>query len=658
MIRAKSTAFLILMGFAVILIINVIMPIKNESIAQKYKVRAPEFPANLTWLNSGKSFSLQELHGKVVLLDFWTYCCINCMHILPKLKTLEDKYGNALVVIGVHSAKFKDEGESENIRKAILRYEIAHPVVNDREFKVWQSFGVNAWPSMVLIDPEGYVIATQSGESAPDILDPLIAETIDEFEKSGKLNRKSLNLVAEKESMPSSILSFPGKVLVHQNGKKLFISDSNHNRILILNLSDGRIIDVIGNGNQGTADGSFEKSEFNHPQGMALNGDILYIADTENHMIRAADLKNRKVTAIAGTGMQAAYSGRGGNPLKTDLNSPWDLEFVRGNLYIAMAGPHQLWKFDFKNKVIDVYAGSGREDIIDGPLKKAALAQPSGLTTDGERLYFADSEVSAVRWADLNPEGSVGTIVDEGLFEFGDKDGYGGNVRLQHPLGVVYHDGYLYVADTYNNKIKKIDPEYRKSHTFAGTGDEGNMDGNLMQASFDEPAGISVAPDGKLYVADTNNNLIRIIDPKNGTVETLVIKGLEKLEFAHVADEDFSEILPTWIAGDSKGEIFVDVSLPDKYKLTEGVPISAEISFKDGGKLISNSLDFDKFPIKLPFETEAGVSEIKIELHFFYCSSGNEGLCFFENKKYAIPVKIKNTGDSVYRINIAVKEPI
>jgi thiol-disulfide isomerase/thioredoxin len=116
-------------------------------------VRAPEFPAGMQWLNTATPLRLADLRGKIVLLDFWTYCCINCMHIIPELTALERKYPNELVVIGVHSAKFHNEGDSENIRQAILRYEIQHPVVNDRDFRIWRSYAVRAWPTLMVIKP-------------------------------------------------------------------------------------------------------------------------------------------------------------------------------------------------------------------------------------------------------------------------------------------------------------------------------------------------------------------------------------------------------------------------------------------------------------------------------------------------------------------------
>lgn len=422
-------------------------------------VSAPEFPEGLEWLNTRQALTLRQLRGKVVLLDFWTYCCINCMHIIPDLKRLEKKYPKELVVIGVHSAKFTAERETDNIRQAILRYEIEHPVVNDRNFEIWQAFGVRAWPTAVLIDPAGKIVAQHSGEGVFQPFDELIAQVIADFDARGLLNREPLRFDLERAAVRESQLSFPGKVLADEIGNRLFIADSNHNRIIVASLDDARVLDVIGSGENGLQDGSFEAASFNHPQGMALEGDALYIADTENHSIRRADLKARQVVRIAGTGEQAGFMARGGIGTDADLSSPWDLVLAGGNLYVAMAGTHQIWVMNLKSREVQPYAGSGAEGRIDGPLLQAALAQPSGITSDGRRLFFADSEVSSIRWADLPPGNHVGTIVGVDLFEFGDHDGQGEQVRLQHPLGVIFSKGLLYVADTYNNKIKVVDPQ-------------------------------------------------------------------------------------------------------------------------------------------------------------------------------------------------------
>ena len=489
---------------------------------EKRRHPAPELEGGTAWFNTASPIKLKDLRGKIVVLDFWTLCCINCIHTLPDLAKLEKKYANEIIVVGVHSAKFENEKDSESIRKAVLRYEISHPVVNDANQVIWNAYDAHSWPTLILIDPEGNLVAEGSGEGLYEALDVNIARLVKEFKEKKLLDEKPRKFeLARFTETGASPLFFPGKVLADEAGKRLFISDSTHHRIVITDLN-GKKIAVAGDGQSGTDDGGFDKARFNDPQGLALDGETLYVADRKNNLIRALDLKAKTVKTIAGTGEQGEDREYDGPALKAGLNSPWDLTLIDGKLYIAMAGFHQLWTLDLAKGMVGVYAGAGMENIHDGALAFASFAQPSGLTTDGKNLYVADSEVSAVRTVPLDAKGKVKTIVGQGLFEFGDVDGTGDDVRLQHALGVLYHDGKLYVADTYNSKIKVIDPEKRTSKTFLG----GEPDGWLATPVFNAPSGLSYA-DGKLYVADTNAHRIRVVDLKTKAVSTLNLQGVE-----------------------------------------------------------------------------------------------------------------------------------
>jgi DNA-binding beta-propeller fold protein YncE len=497
------------------------------------RVKATEFPEGLQWVNS-RPLSLKDVRGKFVLLDFWTYCCINCMHVLPELKKAEKAYASQLVVIGVHSAKFQTEQDSKNIAEAIARYEIEHPVVNDAHHLLWERIGVRAWPTLVLMDPEGYFIWGRSGEVTFEDINKVLESAVAFYGRQGVLNSKPLDWAIAEKPVEPTFLRYPGKVLADEAGARLFIADSNHNRIVVAGL-DGKVRAIVGSGVAGRADGRFEEAQFNHPQGMVLSGQRLYVADTENHLIRKIDLGTRKVTTVAGVGIQSreAPGNKPRMPNRTPLNSPWDLWIHKSVLYIAMAGPHQIWAMPLEESRIVPYAGNAREDIVDGPLLPpkpfeegfASFAQPSGLTSDGKWLYVADSEGSSIRAVPLpGTLGPVRTVVGTShqrsarLFTFGDVDGDALSARLQHPLGVAYYQGQLYVADTYNNKIKRIDPATGSVKTLVGASQPGRTDD---PPAFDEPAGISAAA-GKLYVADTNNHLIRVIDLKDGArVSTL-----------------------------------------------------------------------------------------------------------------------------------------
>jgi thiol-disulfide isomerase/thioredoxin len=484
--------------------------------------KAPELEGGVAWLNTAGPLKLKDLRGKIVLLDFWTFCCINCIHVMPDLAKLEKKYPNELVVIGVHSAKFENEKNTDAIRKAILRYEIAHPVVNDANRVIWDAFGANAWPSFVMIDPEGNIVMRESGEGLYEVFDSEIAKQIKIHKEKKTLNTKPLKFeLARGSEMGESPLFFPGKVVVDPDTKRIYIADSTHHRIIVTDM-DGKALAVAGTGVAGRKDGAFDVAQFDDPQGIAFKGDLLYVADRKNHLIRTLDLKTKTVATIAGTGEQGRDRIGDGPALKIGLNSPWDLLLVGDRLFVAMAGHHQIWLMDLTRNRIAAYAGDGGENIEDGPLSFSQFAQPSGLATDGKTIFVADCETSSIRTVPITGKGQVGTIVGRGLFVFGDVDGVGDRARLQHALGVAYHEGSLYVADTYNNKIKIIDPVKRTCKTFLGGDEEGWLSGPL----FSEPAGIHYA-DGKLYVADTNAHRIRIVDLKTKAVSTLKLSGVK-----------------------------------------------------------------------------------------------------------------------------------
>lgn len=482
------------------------------------------------WLNTSKPIDLKDLRGKVVLLDFWTYCCINCIHVIPDLKFLEEKYEKELVVIGVHSAKFDNEKLSDNIRDAILRYEIKHPVVNDSEMLIWRKFGTRSWPTLALIDPEGKFVGAQGGEGNRILFDNVIGKLVEYHRWKGTLNETPLTFDLEQSNRQPTALRYPGKVLADAESNRVFISDSNHNRIVITDRS-GKLLDTVGSGQIGRTDGDYATAEFDHPQGMELVGNTLYVADTENHLLRTIDLENKKVATLAGTGKQGRPRSVHGDVDKTLLNSPWDLCHIDGMIYIAMAGPHQIWSHKLGSDKIGVHAGNAREDVINGNLDTASFAQPSGLTRNSNGTFFfvADSEGSSIRQVPVAQDGKVTTIAGtselargQSLFAFGDIDGVGADARLQHPLGVAWQQGYVYVADSYNHKIKQINLADQTVTTWLGDGKAGN---SLSPVQLSEPAGLSIAG-GKLYIADTNNHRVLTVDLKTKEAAVLFIEGL------------------------------------------------------------------------------------------------------------------------------------
>ncbi len=612
------------------------------------RLRAPELDGGVEWLNTAGPIRLKDLRGKVVLLDFWTYCCINCLHVMPDLAKLEKKYATQRVVIGVHSAKFTGEKDSKNIRAAILRYNIEHPVVNDANHKIWDEYAVRSWPTFWLIDPEGYLVARGSGEGLQDAIEKALDKIIAEHRGKKTLNEEPLRFdLAKFRERKEGPLYFPGKVLADGPGKRLFIADSAHQRIVVTDL-DGKQLDVIGRGEDGHADGPFDKALFNDPQGMALKGDILYIADRKNHVLRAADLKKRTVTTIAGTpgeqGMDRRSSGPG---ILAQLNSPWDLWLIDDALYVAMAGHHQIWKMDLKTNIIGPFAGNGREDILDGNLTRSMFAQPSGLTSDGKWLYVADSEVSGVRAVSLGADGTVKTLVGTHLFDFGDEDGVGEAAKLQHCLAVALHDGKVYVADTYNNKLKVIDPATRRCDTFLGDRKGGNSDD---PPRFAEPSGLSLLGD-QLYVADTNNHAIRVVDLKTKQVRTLKLEGVQVPTPPKVAtrprflNPTIAKLAEQAIPKDGDLTLRVKLSLPPEFKLNPLAPMlylveaspNGGTPFEQQGNIEKPQTEFD---IKLLAGKLAGARMIKVSLLYYPCKEGGEGVCQVRSQIWEVPLRL------------------
>lgn len=441
------------------------------------------------------------------------------------MRELESRFPEHLAIIGVHSAKYPAERDDRHLAAAVQRLDLNHPVVNDADFRIWQSYAVRAWPTLMFIDPRGMVIGKHEGEATAEILAPVVEQMIAEFSAAGLLSGAPIPRHAP--TAPGATLAFPGSVFAAAD--RLYIADTNHHRIVEARL-DGQIERLYGSGSAALRDGRGEDACFHAPQGLTLAGNALIVADTGNHAIRRIDLSDGAVTTLAGVGELAHGYVSGGPARETRLRSPWDVAVVGDVVYIAMAGTHQLWMYRQGGADVRRAVGAGHEGLRDGSAASAWLAQPSGIATGqgGRALVFTDSETSAVRVSDLpGADGAqVRTLVGEGLFEFGDIDGDSRTARLQHPLGVAVDvsSGVIYIADTYNNKIKRIDPARQVVETWLGDGGAGQRDGVGPGARFFEPAGLSVG-EGMLYIADTNNHAIRRADLATGAVETVEIRG-------------------------------------------------------------------------------------------------------------------------------------
>lgn len=622
------------------------------------QIAAPEFPADLDWINVDNPLTMNGLLGKIVILDFWTYGCINCLHIIPILEQVEQKYAEEVVVIGVHSAKFENEGQTENLRQIVQRYEVHHPVINDNRFAVWNSYGVRAWPTVAIIDPRGNAVIRQSGEIPFEAFDNYLSGMIDYYDglDEGLIDRTPLELALEGAGDPGTPLLYPGKVLADEAGDRLFIADSSHNRIVIAGLSTHEVLDIIGTSARGNDDGDFDSATFDKPQGMALDGDLLYIADVNNHSIRVADLAARTVTTVAGNGdmgrSRIEFGVRIADPLSVALRSPWDVEFDdAGRLHIAMAGTHQLYIYEPETKALYPSVGNGREaNLNDVSLADSELAQPSGLYYAGAgQLYFADSESSTIRLADF--ENDLVTVVsgttENSLFDFDDIDGELGANRLQHALGIDGDAaGNLYIADTYNSRIKIVPAGETSTQTLFGKGGSGGyQDGEAHLAQFDEPGGLSYA-DGILYVADTNNHVIRTIDLEAGIVDTIEFKNREAL----IVDDSRLTLLGG-NAGDKsiimagihqiatgEGALNLQFNLPAEFKINP--LIDSQVSVTWGEPIQQTTATVTGKSVSIPLQFSAENSFVMAEVTLYYCREGEEALCFIELFNYFITLEV------------------
>jgi DNA-binding beta-propeller fold protein YncE/thioredoxin-related protein len=472
------------------------------------KSRAPEFPAGLEWFNVQEPVRLADQLGRVVLIDFGTFSSIHCQHVLQDLKELRARFRNELVVVSVHSPKFTAEKKRSHVLKAINRLHISHPVVHDPDRKLWDIYGTKYWPTQVLVDTEGCILGSMTGDGKKSQLQLIIQYQINR--STGRAENRTPSFSVRPAREAPGVLSFPGRIVAAPN--RIYIADSGHNRILAASAS-GQVMRQYGNDGAGFIDGNGSMAAFDNPQGMVLVDDFLYVADTGNHAIRRIHTRTNDVVTIAGTGKAGTTASVDipGTPSTVSMSSPTDIVFRNGKLYIAMTGSHQIWRLSLIANTIEVFAGSGYEDLQDGPPGSAAFSQPSGLALLGDGLFCVDAGTSAVREIDVQ-SGIVKTVVGEGLFDFGDSDGPGAAARLQYPLGIVADPAHqmLWVTDTYNNKIKRIGLSTRY------------VSSTSCDRRLDEPGGLAFHQD-TLYIANTNAHEILSLNPNNGHAKALNI---------------------------------------------------------------------------------------------------------------------------------------
>ncbi|MFT6106414.1 MAG: thiol-disulfide isomerase/thioredoxin [Rickettsiales bacterium] len=557
--------------------------------------------------------------------------------MIPEIKNLEMEFDNKLTVIGVHSGKFDNEKETSSIRKAVLKYDITHPVVNDADFKIWDGFKVSSWPTIVLIDPEGRVVKKYEGEVSSSVIRKDVKNLIKKYKY--QLNSAGLPIVLEKNKIVDNVLNFPAKITLAKGFSYKNISKTNalviantgkHN--IILTSFNGKTLLEIGSGDSGFEDGDFDNSSFNSPRGLIFEKNILYVADTGNHALRKIDFGTGKVTTIIGSGRRGKIIGVKNKIKDISLASPWDLEFFpdKNNIIIANAGTHQLLKYNISKKTISPFVGNGKEDLIDGKYPKNSLAQPSGISAHGEKLYFVDSESSALRMVDKS--GKLTTLIGRGLFDFGYKNGDSKKALMQHPVGLVAVDSGIYIADTHNHVIRKYNFKTKQIYDYSG-GLKGSGVGNREETRYDEPEDI-IAVKGNFYVADTNNN--RIVElGLNGSVSRLI----DIVPQIKMPTEGLLEYLPNLTTISSQNvkensEVTLVFDMKKGWKVNQSAPSFfnlVEIKDNKDAHLIASFSDsiISSGSVKLP--KMSSENEYYIQGTVYYCEDKKESLCLIKS---------------------------
>ncbi|MCI3240700.1 thioredoxin-like domain-containing protein [Streptomyces spinosisporus] len=586
---------------------------------RRVRVRAPELVGKGGWLNTGdKQYTLADLRGRVVLLDFWTFCCINCLHVLDELRELEEKHADTVVVIGVHSPKFVHEAEHAAVVDAVERYGVAHPVLDDPELATWKQYAVRAWPTLVVIDPEGYVVAQHAGEGHVHAIERLVTELEAEHEAKGTLRRGDGPYVAP-EPQPTA-LRFPGKALVLPSGNFL-VSDTTRHQLVELEPDGESVVRRIGSGARGFRDGPAETAAFSEPQGLALLDEgAVVVADTVNHALRRFDLATGEVTTLAGTGRQWWQGSPTSGPAREiDLSSPWDVALFSGRVWIAMAGVHQLWAYDPVQRTVAVTAGTTNEGLVDGPGPEAWFAQPSGLAATADRLWVADSETSALRWVEA--DGSVHTAVGTGLFDFGHRDGAAEQALFQHPLGVTaLPDGSVAISDTYNHALRRFDPATGEVTTLA--------------TDLREPSDAVLVGDDIVVVESAGHRLTRLRLPE---------EAVKVASVAHRTQRAATEVAPGRLELDVIFQAPAGQKLDERYGPSTRLLVSATPP-----ELLLSGEGADTDLTRL-LELNPGIAEGVLHVSAMAASCDDDGenefpACHVHQQDWGVPVRLAEGG--------------
>ncbi len=590
------------------------------------------------WLNVSRPLEISDFKDRLILLDFWTYSCVSCIQNLPEIKKLEEQFGTKLTVIGVHSGQFANEKDLVAIKKAVIRYDISHPVIDDSDLKIWNSFEVKALPTLVLINPRGNIIKTYVEEDLENIKSD-IKRFISKYKF--QINREPLPILPEKFNTIGNVLSFPTKLeyasdfsYKSRHLPAILISNSGQNNIVVSSIS-GEMVLKIGSGKKGFEDGSFDVASFNSPQGMAYRSGKLYVADFGNHALREIDFKDGMVRTLIGSGIRGDIISEDVDAKDVNLASPTDVEFFKNELAISNSGTHQILSYNIKNNMVSAIAGNGSKGVADGKYPENSLAQTSDMSAFGKKLYFVDASSSSLRA--LNENGEVETLLGGNLSKSGHENGSKNNALLQHPLGVLADDTGVYISDSYNHKIRKYDFSSKQIRDLVGKR-RGDKIGSSAISEFDEPEGMIAILD-RFYLADSNNNRIVVLSRGSFSADLLNVMPPLKLP-----KEGFLQYLPNLQKSEdlevkSGVDLLIKIDVKDGWKINEDGPSFVnllELAKSDEANLVSS---FDWYAVK---SKEMKLPKLKdgktyiLQGSIYYCENKQNALCYIKSYEQKI----------------------
>ena len=606
-------------------------------------VAAPELIGD-AWLSTGgRRLSITDLRGRFVLLDFWTLCCVNCHHVLAELRPIEAQFHDVLTVVGVHSPKFEHEKRPETVASAIERHDIHHPVLNDPNMSTWQSYGVRAWPTLVLIDPEGFIVATYSGEGHGHALTATLERLVPEYEARGTLVRGADVYVAPE--IGDSPFRQPGKVEVIPehlraifNESDLLVSNSGgHTLIAVSSAALDVPRAILGTGERGYADGEIGESQFAEPYGVvfldeaaaARLGVDLVIADTANHLLRGVSLESGTVTTLAGTGAQWMGSDPSDGPaLQVPLSTPWDVAQVGDDIVIAMAGDHRIWSYSTVDRTVRVIAGTTNEGLVDGPNASAWFAQPSAVAASaahGGGVWLADSETSALRFVGAT---DTVTIAGHGLFDFGHRDGTASEALFQHPIGLAeLPDGSVVIADTYNSAIRRYHPDSNTVTTVA--------------RDLAEPSDIAL-------IVENDTPVLVVVEAAAHRLTRITLE-----QSALVNGEALRTVRPALAVAAGAGRVSVVFSPPpgQKYDDRYGPSTQLVVSSTPKGLLLSGDGRSVELVRDIVFNPDIAEGVLHVAARGASCDSEDADVehatCHIHQQDWGIPVRVTQDGETV-----------